>query len=276
MSEWKACKECGVPRVLTKEYLWLDNGDIVQARDQRDRIVFTECENLDPLFRGIEEIIATPISHVVIDCVRRTYRTYCGLFLPKNVDELVKKKRLDLKSLDDGLAALAAPMGVGRYGFVDMRCEWDDGDFYTVSVSEPNSIPMCVAAHCGAIEAIQGRDHGVRYAEKTPGVFEITEDIADRPEPSALLFWEVETDASAVTAIHDHRRYAGRTVCLRLAGAAPVSPGFVADLQVEHPLLYVDEVVFRVSDNGSGSSGSTVGEWFVDGVTAYTLSLIHI
>ncbi|OQC41406.1 MAG: hypothetical protein BWX64_00934 [Acidobacteria bacterium ADurb.Bin051] len=104
----------------------------------------------------------------------------------------------------------------------------------------------------------------------TSGLFEITEDIADRPEPSALLFWEVETDASAVTAIHDHRRYAGRTVCLRLAGAAPVSPGFVADLQVEHPLLYVDEVVFRVSDNGSGSSGSTVGEWFVDGVTAYT------
>ncbi|MDD5667062.1 MAG: hypothetical protein PHS26_07090 [Actinomycetota bacterium] len=201
MSEWKACKECGVPRVLTKEYLWLDNGDIVQARDQRDRIVFTECENLDPLFRGIEEIIATPISHVVIDCVRRTYRTYCGLFLPKNVDELVKKKRLDLKSLDDGLAALAAPMGVGRYGFVDMRCEWDDGDFYTVSVSEPNSIPMCVAAHCGAIEAIQGRDHGVRYAEKTPGVFEITAFPSPHPEglKGRLTFERYSHDQGDIT-----------------------------------------------------------------------------
>ena len=104
----------------------------------------------------------------------------------------------------------------------------------------------------------------------TSGLFEITEDIADRPEPSALLFWEVETDASAVTAIHDHRRYAGRTVCLRLAGATPGSPGTVDELQVEHDLLYVDEVVFRVSDNGGGSAGQTAGEWFVDGTTAYT------
>jgi hypothetical protein len=167
---------------MTKEYIWLDNGDIVQARDQRDRIIFTECENLDPLFRGIEEIIGSPIEHIIIDCVRRTYRTHCGLFLPGNVEELVRSKQLDLRSLDDGLAAIAAPMGIGKYGFVDMRCEWDDNDFYTVSISEPNSLPMCVAAHCGAIEAIQARDQGVRYAEKAPGVFDITAFPSPHPE----------------------------------------------------------------------------------------------
>lgn len=182
MDSWKLCEECGVPKVITREYVWMDNGDIVQRRDHRDRIVFTECENLDSLFRGIEEIIGSPIEHMIIDCVRRTYRTYCRLFLPENVNELVRNGQLDLKSLDDGLAALASPMGVGKYGFVDMRCEWDDDDFYTVSISEPNSLPMCVAAHCGAMEAIQGRDHGVSYISKGKGLFDITAFPAPHPE----------------------------------------------------------------------------------------------
>ncbi|HNU83847.1 MAG TPA: hypothetical protein PKO05_10485 [Thermoanaerobaculia bacterium] len=101
------------------------------------------------------------------------------------------------------------------------------------------------------------------------GLFEVTLTAAP-PESTALLFWEVTTDATDVTAIVDRRRYAGRTVCLRLAGATPGSPGAVDELQVEHDLLYVDEVVFRVSDNGGGSAGQTAGEWFVDGTTAYT------
>lgn len=101
------------------------------------------------------------------------------------------------------------------------------------------------------------------------GLFEVTLD-EDPPEETALLFWEVTTDATDVTAIVDRRRFAGRTFCLRLAGATPGSPGAVDDLQVEHDLLYVDEVVFRVSDNGGGSAGTTKAEWFVDGTTAYT------
>ncbi len=65
------CEECGVPRVVTKEYLWLNNGDIVQKRDQRHRIIFSESENLDPLFHGIGDMIGSSVEHMVIACVRR-------------------------------------------------------------------------------------------------------------------------------------------------------------------------------------------------------------
>jgi hypothetical protein len=41
---------------------------------------------------------------------------------------------------------------------------------------------MCVAAHCGAMEALQERDHGVRYREKAPGVYDITAFPSPHPE----------------------------------------------------------------------------------------------
>ena len=46
------CSECGAPKYFTQEHLWLNNGDIVQKRDQRHRLIFLESENLDPLFAG--------------------------------------------------------------------------------------------------------------------------------------------------------------------------------------------------------------------------------
>lgn len=174
MTFLRPCGECGVPGIISEEYLWLDNGDIVQKRDQRDRIIFTESENLDPLFRGIEELIGSSIEHIVIGCVRRTYRTFCKLFLPGNVSEKVWNGQLDVRSIHESFIKLSVPMGVGRFASVDMRCEGDDDDFNTVSVSEPYSLLMCAACHCGAVEAILGRDQGIRYCEIGPDLYHLT------------------------------------------------------------------------------------------------------
>jgi hypothetical protein len=181
MSTFDLCEECGVPRIITTEYLWLDNGDIVQKRDQRDRIIFKESENLDPLFHGIEQLIGVHIEHIAIDCIRRTYRTYVGLFLPRNVNELVRAKQLDIKALDDQAARMGLPMGTGKFDFVDMRYEDDEDDYYTVSVTEPYSVLMTAASHCGAIEAITGRSHGVKYSKVSPDVYHQTAFPSEHP-----------------------------------------------------------------------------------------------
>ncbi len=194
MSIMTPCEECGVPRVITKEYLWLDNGDIVQKRNQSDRIIFTECENLDPLFQGIENIVGSPIEHIIMDCIRRTYRSYCKLFLPSNVSEMVKREQLDAKSLDDGFVELSIPMGVGRFEFVDMRLKWDEKDSYTVSISEPHSLLMCAACHCGAMEAILGYDQWVEYTEMGPGVYNLRVFPSSHPEElKGRMRWEQYT-----------------------------------------------------------------------------------
>jgi len=168
------CEECKVPKVFTGEHLWLDNGDIVQKRDQRHRLVFIESENLDPLFQGMEQTIGMPIQNIVINCVRRTLLTYMSLFISDEVREKVHNKEVSLKAMDDGFRDLARPMGSGRYEFVDMRFEGDKDDYFAVSITEPYSLPMCVAGHAAAIEAILGYDHGVTYSEAAPGVYNVT------------------------------------------------------------------------------------------------------
>lgn len=161
----KPCKECGAPQVVTGETLWLDNGDIVQKRDQRHRMIFIESENLDPLFRGIEEIIGSSVEHIVIGCVRKSLLTYMRLFISDEVRERVRAGKIGLNDMDAGFRDLARPMGFGRYEFVDMRFEGDEKDFFTVSISEPYSLPMCVAGHIAAMEAILGYDHAATYSD---------------------------------------------------------------------------------------------------------------
>src|SRR4030042_508250 len=181
MSEFDCCDECGVPKVITDEYAWLTNVDIVQKRDQRNRIVLTECETLDPLFQGMEKIIGIPIEHIVIDCIRRTFRAYCKLFLPENMDELRQNPKF-VRVVGDSFIALATPQGVGKFEFVDMRYEGDEDDFYTVSIKEPYSLYMCVGCHGGAMEALFGRDQGLEYWEAEPGVYHIKAFPPERPE----------------------------------------------------------------------------------------------
>ncbi len=174
MSMLDLCEECGTPRIITTEYRWLSNGDIVQKRDQRNRIILTECETFDPLFKNMQEIVGMPIEQIILDCIRRTYLAYCRLFLPDNMPELRKNPDFNVRAIGDGFIKLATPMGVGKFKFVDMRNEGDKNDFYTVSITEPYSLIMCVACHCGAMEALFGEDRGVRYSEVSPGVYHIT------------------------------------------------------------------------------------------------------
>jgi len=181
MSGLDSCEECGVPKVITSEYEWLTNGDIVQKRDQRNRIILTESENLEPLFEGMEKIIGMPIENIVIDCIRRTYRSYCKLFLPENMEELRANPEF-WRAAGENFIKLAIPMGVGRFEFVEMRHEGDETDSYTVTVKEPYSLRMCVACHCGASEAIFGRDMGVEYSEVEPDVYRITTFPQEHPE----------------------------------------------------------------------------------------------
>ncbi len=76
--ELKMCPECGVPELINSEYLWLNNGDIIDSRAQSSRMVVIETQNLDLLFRNIAQIIGSEIEHLIITTARRAYRVYLG------------------------------------------------------------------------------------------------------------------------------------------------------------------------------------------------------
>src|SRR5660397_5734 len=113
----KPCSECGVPAVVTSEHLWLNNGDIVHARAQTSRMVFIETENLDPLFRGIAQIIGSDIEHMIITAARRAYRVYLGAFVPEEIREKIQKKELDYRPIQESFFYLGILNGFGSYSY---------------------------------------------------------------------------------------------------------------------------------------------------------------
>ncbi len=189
MGVLEKCTACRVPKLVTSEHTWLDNGDIVQSRNHSSRMVFIETENLDPLFGGISEIIGTPIEHMVITAGRRALRGYLKAFVPREVRDKTASRELDYEPIDAAFRDIARLNGVGSFERVAMSFEGTAGDFDTVSVSEPHSVPLAVAAHVGAVELLTGIEQGYSYEERSNGLLFITTTPSPHPGEMKERFW---------------------------------------------------------------------------------------
>jgi hypothetical protein len=187
--EYKSCPECGAPEIATGEHIWLNNGDIIHKRAHSSRMVFLESENLDSVYRGIEQIIGTPIEHLVITTNRRAQCVYLKSFVSDQIIEKIRKKEIDYESIDAIFRDLGRIDGVGDYNLLERRYEQDAQDFDTVSISEPHSVPMAVAAHVGAIEVLTGVDQGYWYEMVSRYVYHITAYPSPHPEELSKRLW---------------------------------------------------------------------------------------
>jgi len=175
------CPECGVPRHLTSEHVWLNSGVIVQSRDRRNRMVFIESENLDPLFRGIEEIIGAPIGQVLVTAKRRAVRAYLDSLIPDVTKELLRRREIEWQPINDGLRLVAALNGYGKYEVIDYRYEKDVNDYVVETISEPYSVPLACGDMAGAFETLFGCELGTRYRELAPDLYELTCYVSSHP-----------------------------------------------------------------------------------------------
>jgi hypothetical protein len=189
MKSLERCPECGVPIVITSENSWLNNGDIIQGRNQRSRMIFIETENLDPLFKGIAQIIGMPIEHMVITAGRRAIRGYLKPFVSEGVREKIRNGEMEYEPIDAAFRDIAGINGTGNYERVDQRYERDENDYDTVSISEPHSVPLTVSAHVGAIEILTGTEQGYSWEEKTPDLYHITTFPSPHPEELKERLW---------------------------------------------------------------------------------------
>ena len=191
MAEIQRCPECRVPRHISDEHEWLDNGVIISKRDSRHRLAFIESENLDPVYRGIGKLIGMPIERIVLDVSRRRTRDYIGQLIPDEILDLFRSHQIELQPMIDILLDTAVVMGYGKYSLVDVRYEDEDSDYVTISVEEPYSIPLAIGSFAGSVEALVDKEPGISYMEVSPGIFEATLVPAKNPpELKKRLRWK--------------------------------------------------------------------------------------
>lgn len=181
MVEFEVCAECGVPRQFVENHLWLNNGIIVQSRDQKHRMVFIESENLDPLFKGIEEIIGLSIERIVIETKRRATREYIDKLIPDELKDMVSRKEMDMEFMINANNTVARLMGYGDVQLVGWRYEQDEEDYITQRITEPYSPPLWCGDMAGAVEAVTRRDNDVKYEVVSSDTIEITTFVSEHP-----------------------------------------------------------------------------------------------
>ncbi len=185
MAEIPCCPECGVPTQIIEGHSWLNSGVIVLNIDPMLRMAFVECENFDPLFEGVEELIGVPIEQFLIDSERKGTRDYFSPMLPQDVKEMLKKNELSLDPLIEATLITNRINGLGRHELVGYRHEVDnhEHDYITTRCYEPYSLPLACGDLAGASESAIEIEHGtVTHKELAPGVYEITAAPSEIPK----------------------------------------------------------------------------------------------
>lgn len=189
MFEIKLCPECRAPEIFTSEHMWLNNGDIVQTRNPTSRLAFVECENLDPLFENIGEIIGVPIERMIIDIASRGLQSYLGRFIPKEVTSLLRSMkpgdavlrercRQLIDALNEANTTLSRTNGAGKIEVQSYRYERDKDDYSTIRVTDPYSLPFMIGSHAGHNGALIGGEREIICKEISPGFYELTSHAA--------------------------------------------------------------------------------------------------
>ncbi len=173
MQEAPVCTECGVPRYITSEHVWLNSGVMVQKRQKKTRLAFIECENLDPLYAGIGNLIGQSIEHIVAHVSRRMTFSYIKYLLPQDMVEMVKERAMKMELVIDKVMQIGQIMGFGKPTFAGIRYQGDEADYVTLLLEKPYSLPLFLGNIVGTVEALTEREHGFSCSEIRPGIHEV-------------------------------------------------------------------------------------------------------
>jgi len=191
MAEIRSCPRCGVPDYITSEHLWLNNGVIVQKRDERARLAFIDCENLDPLFSNLEDIIGMPIERIIINASRRGTSIYYNRIMPQDAKEMLNIGELDPIPVMNTAFEMIRTTGYGSGEIIELNDEWRSSDFVlTMSFIEPCSVPIVCGVVGAGVQVILGLESSITYRELSPRLYELAVYKGENPpELSERLRW---------------------------------------------------------------------------------------
>jgi hypothetical protein len=182
MQDVARCPECQVPEPFNQGQMWLNNGDIVQRLNTQARVGFIECENFDPLFKNIEDIIGISIEHMIVNIEARASELYMRRLIPKEIRDLVIAGELDAQAFVEPIMNLCHVVGFGKYEALDYRYERDEDDYARYRITRPFSLPLAAGAMAGSSSAVVGGEHHITYEEVSPDVYEFVTSWTKYPE----------------------------------------------------------------------------------------------
>jgi hypothetical protein len=186
------CPECNIPEPFNAGQVWLNNGDIVQKINPEARLGFIECENLDPLFANIGDIIGMNIENMVSNITARGTEKYMSVLIPEAIKAMVQAKQMDPNSFVGPIVTYCHIVGFGKYKIIDSRYERDEDDYSITRIEAPFSVPEAAGAIAGVLSATVGGEHAVSYKEISPGVYDFTTIWTEYPE---VLVEKLQTSA---------------------------------------------------------------------------------
>lgn len=166
MAKIAVCRICGVPRHISKQIMWRDNGTMAQRRNPDHRSVFLESDNIDAVFRETGAMLGQSIEHIVTESRRRSAADYLEHFIPPAVKSLVRL--VGLKPVIRRLTALSRILGYGDLELTSMRWRGEDDDYMALRVRDPYSMPLICGDVAGAVQVFDGRELLVAYEQRTP------------------------------------------------------------------------------------------------------------
>ena len=175
------CPECGVPQPIIQGLEWLDNGDIVQRASGGARLILIECENLDPLFKNLEDIMGISIERLLININARGNKYYIYRIIPEEVREMIRNKRLEILPFIESITTLAQLYGAAKYELLGFSYDNCPDDYSQHRITEPYSIPLTVGAYAGAVSGIVGGEIAVDYRKVTPHEYIYTSQWTEYP-----------------------------------------------------------------------------------------------
>lgn len=176
----RICPECGVPRRITREHRWLDNGTIVERKNPDHRMIFFERDNMVDLFTNIEKIIGMDIERIIIESQRRSTYDYVVELVPAWLMRALR--RIALKPLSRNLLSLSSLMGYGNVTLDSILSKGSEEDHITVTIRDPWFLSSYSGLLVGGMEAVTGLESSVKYEEVSPGVYRITAYFSSLPK----------------------------------------------------------------------------------------------
>ncbi len=188
------CPECGLPRRLSRHFLWTGNGAIISRRDPNMRMVFFEADYYPYIWEELENRLGVSISEIYVRGQRASVRDY----VEENV--LYGWRRMLVRSLPFSAVIRRVVEELALFGFGHLELvEYKRHRMVLVRVTNPFDILSLAWGSKGFFELVEGKPAEMAWYREGEGYLLTA-------VPASETLEHAEPDREALRALREAKR----------------------------------------------------------------------